>query len=359
MVGLILSCRPGFEKDAGVEIQNLAVKHNCFGYFRFDKNAGWLVFESYDPSQYDMLLQTLSFRSFIFVRQWFLATGECPELDVKDRISGMLEDLEALPAADELRVEHPESDDGKELSKFCRKFTVPLRQVLKAKSVYQSKSTGKVLFAFFVSTHHCFIGYAYKKNCSDLPLGIRRLKFPHEAPSRSTLKLEEAFLEFIPEAQRDDRIQGGMHAVDLGACPGGWTYQLVQRGMQVQAIDNGDMADVVMDTGLVKHYKEDGFVYEPKRKNVTWLVCDMIEKPQRVAALMSDWVVKGWCKEAIFNLKLPMKKRYESVQECIDVIHETMLKNGVKKYECLVKHLYHDREEVTVLLRALSQKGSR
>lgn len=38
-----------------------------------------------------------------------------------------------------------------------------------------------------------------------------------------------------------------------------------------------------------------------------WMVCDMVEKPAKVAALMAQWLVNGWCRETIFNLKLPMK----------------------------------------------------
>ncbi len=39
----------------------------------------------------------------------------------------------------------------------------------------------------------------------------------------------------------------------------------------------------------------------------------MVEKPAKVTALMAQWLVNGWCRETIFNLKLPMKnamKRY-------------------------------------------------
>ncbi len=38
-----------------------------------------------------------------------------------------------------------------------------------------------------------------------------------------------------------------------------------------------------------------------------------LKKPAKVAALMAQWLVNGWCRETIFNLKLPMKKRYEEV----------------------------------------------
>lgn len=82
-------------------------------------------------------------------------------------------------------------------------------------------------------------------------MGIPRLKFPADAPSRSTLKLEEALHVFIPADEWDERLANGMYAVDLGACPGGWTYQLVKRNMWVYSVDNGPMAQSLMDTGQV------------------------------------------------------------------------------------------------------------
>lgn len=78
---------------------------------------------------------------------------------------------------------------------------------------------------------------------------FRGWKFPSDAPSRSTLKLEEAFHVFIPADEWDERLANGMYAVDLGACPGGWTYQLVKRNMWVSSVDNGPMAQSLMDTG--------------------------------------------------------------------------------------------------------------
>jgi 23S rRNA (cytidine2498-2'-O)-methyltransferase len=83
--------------------------------------------------------------------------------------------------------------------------------------------------------------------------------------------------------------------------------------MWVSSVDNGPMAQSLMDTGQVTWLREDGFRYRPTRNNISWMVCDMVEKPAKVAALMAQWLVNGWCRETIFNLKLPMKKRYEEL----------------------------------------------
>lgn len=79
-------------------------------------------------------------------------------------------------------------------------------------------------------------------------MGIPRLKFPADAPSRSTLKLEEAILTFIPRHEESKRLNENMVGVDLGACPGGWTYQLVKRGLFVYAVDHGKMVASLHDT---------------------------------------------------------------------------------------------------------------
>jgi 23S rRNA (cytidine2498-2'-O)-methyltransferase len=140
-----------------------------------------------------------------------------------------------------------------------------------------------------------------------------------------------------------------MRAVDLGAAPGGWTWQLVERGMFVEAIDNGPMDPALMDSGQVKHILADGFVYEPK-KSVDWLVCDIVDKPARVASLIIKWAGKGYCREAVFNLKLPMKQRYMEVKKCEQRILSELAGLGLKA-ELHFKQLHHDREEVTGHLR--------
>src|SRR6185295_4833695 len=173
------------------------------------------------------------------------------------------------------------------------------------------------------------------------PMGIPRLRMPGGAPSRSTLKLAEAILAFLGPEEAAKRLLPGMSAVDLGASPGGWTWQLTQRHLRVTAVDNGPMDPALLDTGLVKHRREDGFKYRPPEP-VDWMVCDMVEQPSRIAELAARWIRDGWCREAIFNLKLPMKKRWEEVQSCRERIDAAL---GGVEATLRMRQLYHDREE--------------
>ncbi len=149
--------------------------------------------------------------------------------------------------------------------------------------------------------------------------------------------------------QRKATFRLGHTAVDLGAAPGGWTYQLVQRGLQVTAIDNGPMDKKLMATEQVVHLKENALTWLPE-KPVQILVCDMVEKPSLVANLMAKWLLQAKAAHAIFNLKLPMKKRFQEVSDCIGEICDQLEAQEID-YFWQAKHLYHDREEITVYFR--------
>ena len=103
-----------------------------------------------------------------------------------------------------------------------------------------------------------------------------------------------------------------------------------------------------MDSGLVEHIRADGFKYAPA-KPVDWLVCDMVERPLHVSRLIARWFNKGWCKHSVFNLKLPMKQRYQITQECKQLVEDALKEAGMN-YDIRMKQLYHDREEITCIV---------
>ena len=170
------------------------------------------------------------------------------------------------------------------------------------------------------------------------------MRMPGGAPSRSTLKLAEALVTFLGDREAD-LLRAGMRAVDLGAAPGGWTWQLAQRGLRVIAVDNGALKGAVGKDSLVEHLRVDGLTYRPRRP-VDWMVCDMVLPPARIAALVAGWMADGACRRTIYNLKLPMKKRYDEVRRCEALIHDALERRRAR-YTLRFKQLYHDREEIT------------
>ncbi len=128
-------------------------------------------------------------------------------LPPEDRITpivGMLQGV--VEKGGELRVEVADTNESKELMKFCRKFTA-LRAALRDAGVLTNYETPKrPVVHVFLSRRCCYTGYSLAHNNSPFYMGIPRLKFPSDAPSRSTLKLEEALHVFIPEDEWDENI---------------------------------------------------------------------------------------------------------------------------------------------------------
>lgn len=358
MNALLLYCRAGFEAECAAQIQALAAAHQVAGYCQTQRGAAYVLFHTADGAQLRQLLNGISFKGLIFARQWFGATAELTALPSGDRVSALVAALRRGGThAQELFVETPDSDATKPLSALCRSITGPLARALRDahqltpntghRDAPSRGSSATRLHVCFTATDAAFVGGAPTDNSSPWPMGIPRLKAARGAPSRAAQKLEEAFLTFLPwKGSECPALKPGMRAVDLGAAPGGWTWQLVRRHIHVTAVDNGQMAPELMDSGLVDHRREDGFRFHP-RHPVDWLVCDMVEQPRRIAALLSQWLVEGWCTRAIGNLKLPMKRRYAEVQSCLDLIRDALTAANVQ-HSLHCKQLYHDREEVTV-----------
>jgi 23S rRNA (cytidine2498-2'-O)-methyltransferase len=352
MPSLFLHCRPGFEGECAAEIQDLAATQGISGYCKAKAQSAYVIFQPHDPQAAARLHAQLPFKDLIFARQWFVAVTLCNELPVTDRVTALIDVMANLSLSfDEIMLETPDTNEGKALSVLCRALERPLREALAERGCWRSAAGADALRfqACLLSGTAAYVGYALAANSASWPMGIPRLKFPRGAPSRSTLKLEEALLYFLTTEERDALLQPGMTAVDLGAAPGGWTWQLARRHLRVTAVDNGELAPALPDSGVVEHIRADGFRFQPPEP-VDWLVCDIVEQPVRIAELAARWLVRGWCNRAIFNLKLPMKKRYQEVRRCLARI-DSLLRGAGIAYDLSGKQLYHDREEITLYIR--------
>ncbi|MBA3989072.1 MAG: 23S rRNA (cytidine(2498)-2'-O)-methyltransferase RlmM [Idiomarina sp.] len=357
MSAVVLYCRPGFEGECAAEIQDRASALGIYGYCKAQTDSGLVTYHCM-PEEADHIARKVSVRSLVFARQLFVRMAECNELALDDRITPMLAAIESLPEEQrplcgELWVETTDTNEGRQLSALAKSISTPLRKALRGIGMLTEQDSERrpALHVLFRSTHSVMLGYSYTYNHAPYPMGIPRIRTPKGAPSRSASKLAEAFKTMIAPEELARRVTSGMRAVDLGACPGGWTAVLVQQGMMVEAVDNGAMDEALMQTGQVKHHREDGFVFRPKRRNIEWLVCDMVEKPVKVTHLMADWFIEGYCRQAMFNLKLPMKKRYQALQQYMQALRDRLAEAEIRHYDLSAKHLYHDREEVTVYLR--------
>jgi 23S rRNA (cytidine2498-2'-O)-methyltransferase len=345
---LLLQCRAGFEKECAQEIMATAAEMGVDGFVKARPDSGFATFH---PNQEDMgveLGKHVEFRRLVFPRQMVCVQDLLSDLPENDRVTPIVAAAKSLGRPfTALWIETPDTNDGKSLASLIKPLTPHLEKALKKAGVAIDDSRAEDrLHVFFVGGRACYVGMAAVDNSSPWPMGIVRLRMPSAAPSRSTLKLAEALLEFLDEKERAKRLVPGMTAVDLGASPGGWSWQLMKHGLMVLAVDNGPMDAKLLDSGQVKHRRDDGFHYRPPDP-VDWMVCDMVESPSKIARLAAKWIAEGWCRESIFNLKLPMKKRWEEVARCRAIIDEALGGGG---YYLRFKQLYHDREEVTAYL---------
>jgi len=349
MATIGMLCRAGFESECGKELVAVASEKGIYGYFQAAKGSGWATFVAPSPEDAGRLMTRVRWRDLVFAREWMLGVGQIESLPKKDRVGAVLEALKDAGVTgpfSRVEVQVPDSDQVEgDVQQFARKFTAPLSRALKDAGWLVSDDSKPRLDLVMADFDSLFVGLTFTGNRSPFLGGRPRLRMPGTAPSRSTLKLEEAWKLFIPKDQWLDYLGGGRQAVDLGAAPGGWTWQLVKEGMLVTAIDNGPMDDELMASGHVTHVRADAFTWRPRRA-VDWMVCDIVDKPTRVIELVIEWLTQRLCRYTVFNLKLPMKQRWEEWEDCRDRL-ETALQNAGIDYRLQAKHLYHDREEIS------------
>lgn len=354
---LLLYCRAGFESEAASEIKFACEELSAQGFVRAKKDSAYAVFEGTDTSLFGKTIEGLDFASLVFARQLIYSCGVVNNLPDADRITPLLAAFqehftEYFPdkCISAVFVETADTNEAKELQTFCKSFSKPLAAKLSQKGwkVGEANAHAPAFHILFLSAQAAYVGISFPNNASRWPMGIVRLKFPSAAPSRSTLKLEEAFSTLLSPFEREKYLRAGMRSVDLGAAPGGWTYQLVRRSLHVTAIDNGPMDSALLASGLVEHLRTDGFKFRPKNP-VDWMVCDMVEQPSRIAQLVADWFEAQQADHIVFNLKLPMKNRASEVKKCLDMITQSAEMAG-RPFTLRCKQLYHDREEVTAYL---------
>lgn len=149
------------------------------------------------------------------------------------------------------------------------------------------------LFVHFVAFDRAFVaGNAWLG-------GQRRMADDPQAPSRSFLKVEEAY------GLLGRQPAGGETVCDLGAAPGGWTWSAARRGALVTAVDNGPLKGGAQGHPLVDHLRQDAFGFRPRDgQRFDWLFCDLVEEPHHVLRdIVEPWLGERRCDRFVVVLK--------------------------------------------------------
>ena len=171
--------------------------------------------------------------------------------------------------------------------------------------------------------------------------GQRRMADDELAPSRSYLKVEEAYTVLGREPTAGELV------VDLGAAPGGWSYSAAKRGARVLALDNGPLKGGALDHPLIEHRRADAYGYRPgPGERADWLFCDLVDDPHHVLRnLVTPWLAQGWCRRFVVILKFGRV-------DPLALLREVRAADSVFS-RCApgtrVRHLFHDREEFTLV----------
>jgi 23S rRNA C2498 (ribose-2'-O)-methylase RlmM len=145
--------------------------------------------------------------------------------------------------------------------------------------------------------------------------------------SRAYYKLDQVWQDFL-EPLNLPLSEGS--AVDIGACPGGWTQVLVHRmGMsQVVSVDPGRPADRILDLPQVTH-AHCAMAYadlEPHGPfsvvvcDASWVWVEVMKQLAEMVVLKAKFMLpSAW----IITLKVPFKT-LGSIQRHIDRMHDTV-----------------------------------
>lgn len=170
--------------------------------------------------------------------------------------------------------------------------------------------------------------------------GQRRMADDDLAPSRSYLKVEEAYIILGREPAPGETV------CDLGAAPGGWSYSAAKRGANVVAVDNGPLKGGALGHPRIAHRTDDAFKFAPNAANFDWLFCDVVEEPHHVLhQILEPWLARGWCRRFVVNLKFGRVDAIALLGELRAAGSPLMLHAPATR----IRHLYHDREELTLV----------
>lgn len=154
-------------------------------------------------------------------------------------------------------------------------------------------------------------------------------------PSRAYLKLWEALVRLRRWPQPGERC------VDLGACPGGWTYVLAKLGAAVVAVDKAALDPKVAAMPGVEWRGESAFAIEPESIGpVDWLFSDIICYPSRLLRLVERWRASGLVKNFVCTLKFQGETDHELAAAFAALPGAQVL------------HLHNNKHELTFILAA-------
>lgn len=170
------------------------------------------------------------------------------------------------------------------------------------------------------------------------PFALGEMDFQEDKvmpPSRAYLKLWEFFTVYAPEA-----ISGGQ-AIDVGSCPGGWTWVLRTLEFdKTYSVDKAPVEKRIMDLGKIDFRQESAFGLDPKDfGELDWFCSDIICYPERLLNLVNRFRAAGTVKNFVCTIKYQAETDWENTLKFLEIPGSRIV------------HLHHNKHEVTWFLK--------
>lgn len=149
-----------------------------------------------------------------------------------------------------------------------------------------------------------------------------------DPPSRAYLKLWEVFTLFQYFPKKNDL------AIDLGACPGGWTWVMASCGSRVFAIDKSALDPQVASMNGVDFCQGSGFALNPKETGrVEWLLSDMACYPEKLYEYVIKWIELDLVENCVLTLKLQGDTDYNMLDLYREINNSALIHLSCNKHE--------------------------
>lgn len=174
------------------------------------------------------------------------------------------------------------------------------------------------------------------------PFALGEMDFQEDKlmpPSRAYLKLWEFFTVYAPEP-----IQGGQ-ALDVGSCPGGWTWVLRTLNFdQTVSVDKAPIEKRIMDLGQITFMQESAFGLNPDDfETIDWFCSDIICYPERLLNLVKRFMAAGKVRNFVCTIKYQGETDWENTLKFLEIPGSRIV------------HLHHNKHEVTWFLKGALQ----
>lgn len=150
------------------------------------------------------------------------------------------------------------------------------------------------------------------------------------SPSRAYLKLWELFTVYGIYPQKEEIV------IDMGSCPGGWSWVLSQLSKKVYSVDKAPLDPKISKISNIEFLKKDAFKLDPGEVDkVDWFFSDIICEPIRLLELIKKW--DDYVDNFVCTVKFKGSTDFDAIEKFQELNPNRIL------------HLYNNKHEITFI----------